>query len=214
VLSGQSDVYSLGCLLHHAIAGKPPFMSDDTVELLKSHALVDPPLLIDVAAAVDPELSSVIRSCLAKEPDDRPTCTELANRLRRIAEAVDDIGVARTVSAPAPTIPETDTSTPLRSARLFWIGGGAALLAVIAIAMIARSGGSSDRTPEPGDSPPVEVSGEIPPPLSTIDAAPAAVVEASLPIADAAPAASPADTRVRKNRRKKSRGWGELMPRQ
>jgi serine/threonine-protein kinase len=205
-LTGQSDVYSLGCLLHHAIAGEPLFYADDTVELLKCHALVEPPQLVDVAPAVDPRLSGVILDCLAKEPGDRPTCAELASRLRQVAEAVDDIGGARTVSAPAPTLEETTGNR-----RRVWLVAGAAGVVSVALLIAMVAGGGGD---EPAAAPPpIEVSEDVPP-LAAVDAAPTEVVEAEISAAvDAAPPPPVSPDARRKTTKKRPRGWGELMKR-
>ncbi|MCK6552859.1 serine/threonine protein kinase, partial [Myxococcota bacterium] len=68
-----TDVYSLGVILFHMVAGRPPFVGANSVEILNQH-LKDPvPALADVApdAEPSPELEVVIRRCMEKSPADR-----------------------------------------------------------------------------------------------------------------------------------------------
>jgi WD40 repeat protein len=84
--SPRSDLFSLGAVLYHALAGRPPFpggASRDVVEATLRHEPV--PL-----GAVRPEapfaLDRALRRLLAKDPAARPaTAGEVAAELRRIA---------------------------------------------------------------------------------------------------------------------------------
>lgn len=68
----RCDLYSLGCLLYHAVTGRPPFTSDNTLALLRmqmDNAPVPPGELIDGLPA---SLNDLILGLLAKDPGDRP----------------------------------------------------------------------------------------------------------------------------------------------
>ena len=69
----RSDIYSLGVILFHMVAGRPPFVGDGTVEVLNQHLRARPPAVADVApeARCPPELEVIIQRCLAKRPTDR-----------------------------------------------------------------------------------------------------------------------------------------------
>jgi eukaryotic-like serine/threonine-protein kinase len=70
-LDFRSDVYSLGCTLHHMVLGRPPFMADDLMALLLKHvgeALPDPRNFWPACPA---PLARLIRRMLAKQRDER-----------------------------------------------------------------------------------------------------------------------------------------------
>ncbi|MFD8592597.1 serine/threonine-protein kinase [Streptomyces sp. NPDC059637] len=81
-LDGRSDLYAVGCLLHHMLAGSPPFPPDGPVRLLRHHLREPPPLLHDLGVDVDDDLQKLILDLLAKDRADRPaTAAEAYARL-------------------------------------------------------------------------------------------------------------------------------------
>ncbi|MFI8500823.1 bifunctional serine/threonine-protein kinase/ABC transporter substrate-binding protein [Streptomyces sp. NPDC085524] len=69
------DVFALGCLLAYAATGRLPFGSG-TVEAVLYRTVHDEPEFGPEVLA-DPELTALLRTCLAKHPDIRPTAAEL-----------------------------------------------------------------------------------------------------------------------------------------
>lgn len=69
-VDGRADLYSLGCVLFECLAGRPPFESPTTTELLHQQASVPAP---DVGALADvsPAVADIVAKLLAKDPDDR-----------------------------------------------------------------------------------------------------------------------------------------------
>jgi serine/threonine protein kinase len=67
----RSDLYSLGCILYHALAGEPPFKDDNLVRQILRHATQQPTPLRDHGADVPAELDQVVMKLLAKSPADR-----------------------------------------------------------------------------------------------------------------------------------------------
>lgn len=72
-VSAASDVFSLGSTLACAVTGRAPFGDGTGVDVLHRVAFEAPKedVLAEVAAA-DPDLASLIASCLEKEPGNRP----------------------------------------------------------------------------------------------------------------------------------------------
>jgi serine/threonine-protein kinase len=80
----RSDVYSLGCVLYHALVGEPPFTGKSPVQLVLSHANEPPPRLAGLNFAAPVGLQEVLDCMLAKDPALRfPTPGQAAQELRR-----------------------------------------------------------------------------------------------------------------------------------
>ncbi|GHG93950.1 serine/threonine-protein kinase [Streptomyces rubradiris] len=71
-LDGRSDLYSVGCLLHHLLAGAPPFPPGAPMAVLHRHLNQPPPALSDLGVDVPDRLQALLFSLMAKERDDRP----------------------------------------------------------------------------------------------------------------------------------------------
>jgi serine/threonine protein kinase len=67
----RSDLYALGCVLYHALAGKPPFADDSVVRAILRHASQPAPLLHEVCPGLPVDLSAAIAALLAKDPAQR-----------------------------------------------------------------------------------------------------------------------------------------------
>ncbi|MFD9355795.1 bifunctional serine/threonine-protein kinase/ABC transporter substrate-binding protein [Streptomyces sp. NPDC060031] len=73
------DVFSLGCLLAYAATGRLPFGTGAVDAVLYRTVHDEPDLGPEVLA--DAELAALLRTCLAKHPDVRPTAHELDEAL-------------------------------------------------------------------------------------------------------------------------------------
>ena len=71
-LDHRSDLYSLGCLLYHAVAGRPPFMSGNPLAVLRMQVDDAPVAPGEVVKGLPGALNDLILSLLAKDPDSRP----------------------------------------------------------------------------------------------------------------------------------------------
>ncbi|MER8017895.1 PQQ-binding-like beta-propeller repeat protein [Streptomyces griseoluteus] len=79
-----ADVFALGSVIVHAATGRGPFDSDSPY-VVAYQVVHDEPEL----AGVPQGLTPLVRRCLAKEPEDRPTPDELMLALRSVAASYD-----------------------------------------------------------------------------------------------------------------------------
>jgi WD40 repeat protein len=79
-----ADVYSLGAILYHVLAGRPPYERGSGLEVLGRVLLGPPPPLTELEPRVPRELAAIVAKAMAREPGDRyPTAAQLAEDLRR-----------------------------------------------------------------------------------------------------------------------------------
>jgi serine/threonine protein kinase len=67
----RTDVYSLGCMLYTALAGRPPFPGATVAVVLMMHLSATPEALGDVAPGVPRAFDEIVARALSKDPDRR-----------------------------------------------------------------------------------------------------------------------------------------------
>ena len=209
-LDARSDLYSLGVILYHMLAGRPPYTDDDAIVVMARHIKTPPRPISEVApeARVPPEVEALVMRVLSKEPEKRPDSAEaMIAELTRVKEsAVVTSGVRASLvngteslleGAPnslppaAPTMPSAlgvnDTlgvplTLPQRSPRWLVPALGAALLvAILAVIFFATAAWRSSPAPVVAATPlPAP-----PPPTATVTATATATAGAA-PTATAA----------------------------
>ena len=70
----RGDLYSVGVILFELLSGRLPFTGASTMDVLLAHATEEPPCFsqMGVGSSVAPAVEAVVKSCLAKNPADRP----------------------------------------------------------------------------------------------------------------------------------------------
>ncbi|HZQ35023.1 MAG TPA: serine/threonine-protein kinase [Dehalococcoidia bacterium] len=159
-----ADIYALGVLTYHLLAGRPPFVGD-TAHVLHAQVYDPPPPLAGVRPDLPPALCAAVEAALAKSPDARPPSAAafLALASGQTAAPASTL----TYVPPAPPEPPTEPgvrTTPFarvpveappqkrRRGPLLALGGVIALLAVIVVAaalIVSRRGGSPRPVPPP-----------------------------------------------------------------
>lgn len=68
----RSDLYSLGCTLYFALAGRPPFEGGDLVNKIYKQRYEEPAPLDRVVPGFPVPLAAVVRKLMSKRPEERP----------------------------------------------------------------------------------------------------------------------------------------------
>jgi serine/threonine-protein kinase len=85
-----ADVYSLTCVLHECLTGRPPFEAADLVHLMSAHMLSPPPRPSIMRRGISRAFDDVIARGMAKEPAGRfPSAGELARAATAAADVVE-----------------------------------------------------------------------------------------------------------------------------
>ena len=102
-----SDVWSLGALCHHALAGTPPYDGDSSAQVLQAAAAVDRAPLGLLAPTAPRPLVAAIEAALRADPEARPSASELAAALRR-SHAAAPLRLAEPGTSGAPSVRATE----------------------------------------------------------------------------------------------------------
>ena len=99
-LNPAADIYSLGALLFDLLSGRPPFLGEHALAVIKQAEEETAPKLRSIMPGSDRDLETICARCLEREPDARyRSATELAVDLERHLKGLHII--ARPISPPA-----------------------------------------------------------------------------------------------------------------
>ena len=169
-VDARADVYALGCVLFELLTGSPPFAArDDKVAKMYAHIEEEPPSLRVLRPELPGELDLAVRRALAKDPADRfPSAGDLAGAVNAGVEGQPTVEAEHSVAigAAAPGPPDaTTTAERLRAgapssngdavtlptrepgtspSRTWMIGGVAAGLVAVAVAVALLAGGGDE----------------------------------------------------------------------
>ncbi len=115
-VDGRADVYSLGVILFHALAGRHPYNADSAIGIIIAHINDPIPDILSFKADLPSATQVIINRAMAKNPDDRyPTAGELAKDLRQLTS-----GESLTAPGASPVTPTvTPPLTPSKALMVF-----------------------------------------------------------------------------------------------
>ena len=129
-LDTRTDVYSLGCVLHECLSGRPPFERDTDMAVLWAHLNAEVPRASRMRRHVPNVVDRVVARAMAKDPEERfPTCGALADSL---VAALDGIALDL-------PLPQKKTTVPLRTRLGSLTGVGIAALLLVGSVFLASS---------------------------------------------------------------------------
>ena len=88
----RTDVYSLGCVLYQALAGRPPFVAEGAGQLIGMHLFQHPPALSSVASRVPTTVAELVHRLLTKEKTKRPSMSEVADDVGKLLSKLSGAG--------------------------------------------------------------------------------------------------------------------------
>lgn len=131
----RTDVFALGCVLYELVTGAKAFHGKGHASLISAILRDDPPPLSAAQPLASHTLDHIVRTCLAKEPDERwQTAADLRRELtwiadeRRMGRGDAPSSVMRSVEG---TVTDARRSTRRRD-RAIWGGLGLAAGAIVA----------------------------------------------------------------------------------
>ena len=96
----RTDLFALGMVIYEMATGRPAFSGRTKASLIASILSAEPAPLAAVAPMTPPALERVVKTCLAKSPDDRfQSAHDLKLQLEWIAEGGSQAGVPAPVAA-------------------------------------------------------------------------------------------------------------------
>jgi tetratricopeptide (TPR) repeat protein/predicted Ser/Thr protein kinase len=128
-IDARTDIFSFGVVFHEMLAGESPFKRSSVAETLSAILKESPSPLPEDVTSLAPELPSMLRKALAKEPASRyQRMRDLANDVRELRDALG--------SAVRPLFSRLRVPKNVRAAVL---AVGAIALATLSVYILARS---------------------------------------------------------------------------
>ena len=128
----RSDIFAFGAMLYEMLSGQRPFQGKSQLSLASAILEKDPEPIATLQPLTPPALEQVIRTCLAKDPDDRfQSAHDLKLQLQWIAAGGSQPGAPAVASHP-----RKKTSTALTAATI----AGWLIAATLAVLLIIYAG--------------------------------------------------------------------------
>jgi Tol biopolymer transport system component len=131
----RTDIFAFGAVLYETATGKKAFSGKSQASLISSIMGVEPPPVSTVVPMTPPAFDRVVRTCLAKDPEDRwQTAHDVMLELKWVAEGGSAAGL------PAPAVARRKNRE-----RVAWVLAAAGILGTVGLWLFPpRSGGNAE----------------------------------------------------------------------
>ena len=124
----RTDIFAFGALLYEMLTGKKAFEATSQASLISAILSSDPPPIALLQPLSPPALDRVVKTCLAKDPDERwQSAHDLTSELQWIAEG----GLQTAVAAPGV---DTQVRSRARTRLYGWVAAAVFLVTTLALA--------------------------------------------------------------------------------
>ena len=122
-VDARCDLFSLGAVIYCMLGGQPPFPGADVLAVLASLAVDEPKPLQELNPQVPAAVAALVKSLLAKRPEDRPeSAAKVIEAIRTIESTIDTLPPA----TPVPAIKNDPIAPRQKSLRRTWLVATAA----------------------------------------------------------------------------------------
>ncbi len=143
-LDARADLWALGCLLYEMASGRRPFQGASAASTMAAILEREPPSIAELVRLAPAAFDRLVRTCLAKDPDQRwQSAADLARQLRWLGDG------SAAASGGANAVPAAPVAPPRsRAALRTWLGiAGGAVLALGGFAVGLRHAPATSRLP-------------------------------------------------------------------
>src|SRR6201998_3818439 len=99
----RTDIFAFGVVVYEMATGKKAFEGKSQASLIAKILETDPPPISSLQPMTPPQLDRVVKTCLAKDPDNRwQTASDLCRELKWIAESGAQVGPSTGGVTPSP----------------------------------------------------------------------------------------------------------------
>ena len=118
-IDARVDVYSLGGVIYHCLAGQPPYIRETQAAVINAHVADRPPALSGIRPDLPPALDGVVATAMAKVKEVRySSASELASAFRSALLEESSPQERGTVIEPSPMVQTTKTQAQTPALRM------------------------------------------------------------------------------------------------
>lgn len=110
-VDARADVYGVGAVLYHLVAGQPPFDDDEPARILSRVVMDNPRPMRQIDPSIPPAIEAIVARAMAKRPEERtPTVKALETELSTLQTYLEN--AARAQQAPVQPIAPQPAPAP------------------------------------------------------------------------------------------------------